>query len=201
MLPKSAVSRQEPKSPFGAASPAGGELRSPIALQEPWGQLCFRETAGVEYKSRIFNRYLGGVQLSPQHSGEWSTQAPHNPMESPPQPFYNTVLTRHKSHEAVNLHVVSRKSHLYNHSTLDFLFHIVKIQNIQFLSSVLQKQEGFPTCTNATVVPLFKHGLLRQLMVMTDKADKMPLDCWTHCIRQERLNSTLTDFGKQNIST
>lgn len=86
-------------------------------------------------------------------------------MKSLPQPFSDMVLTRHKSHEAVN--------HLHNHSTLKFQFHIIKIQNIQFLSSVLEKQEGF---YNATIVPLFKQGLLMQLLVMMDKADKTPLD-------------------------
>ena len=36
-------------------------------------------------------------------------------------------------------------------------------------------KEEFWTCTNATVVPVFKYGLLMQLMVMTAKADKTPL--------------------------
>lgn len=69
----------------------------------------------------------------------------------------------------------SRNIRLYNHSTHNFSLHIAKSQKNWFISSLLETKEGFSTCTDVTVVPLFKYALLMQLMVMMNKPDKTPL--------------------------
>lgn len=172
------------QDPVWSSKPCRWGIKITHHVTTAMGSALFQGNSRREYKSRISNRYLWAVHCA-QNREEWSVQAPTTQWKVlPAWQFWPGT----KLYEAVNLH------HLYNHSTLKFLFHIKKIQNIRFLSSVLQKQEGF---YNAAIVPLFKHGLPMQLMVVMDKADKAPLDlplnpryqagkteCYTHWFRK-----------------